>query len=261
VAVDARLTGHREAWIKKPALRAVYGDFHKRLLNACPPGRLLEIGSGSGHLRELASDIVSIDILPSPWVDFAADAHRLPFADSSFSGIVMIDVLHHLERPPEFFAEARRVLRPGGRLAMIEPAITPLSWLFYNFVHEEPVDLSADPLAVPEPNPDRDPFDANQAIPTLLFCRAAGRERFRKLFPELTLISREWLSLFAYPLTGGFQSWSLIPAAAIGPALRVESALSGVLGGLMAFRLFVVLEKEGATTSQAAAGPGTGTTV
>jgi SAM-dependent methyltransferase len=243
VTVDARLAGHRDAWIRKPSLRAVYGDFHKRLLNACPRGRLLEIGSGSGHLRDLAPDVVSIDILPSPWVDFVADAHRLPFADSSFSGMVMIDVLHHLERPTAFFAEATRVLRPGGRLAMIEPAITPLSWLFYNFVHEEPVDLSADPFASAEPDPGRDPFDANQAIPTLLFCRASGRERFAKLFPGLVLSSREWFSLFAYPLTGGFKPWSLIPAGAVAPMLRLEQALSPILGGLMAFRLFVVLER------------------
>jgi uncharacterized membrane protein YbhN (UPF0104 family)/SAM-dependent methyltransferase len=243
VTVDARLAGHREAWIRKPSLRAVYGDFHRRLLDACPPGRLLEIGSGSGHLRELASDIVSIDILPSPWVDLAADAHRLPFADSSFSGIVMIDVLHHLERPAEFFEEATRVLRPGGRIAMIEPAITPLSWLFYNFVHEEPVDLSADPLAPVRPDPNRDPFDANQAIPTLLFSRSRGRRQFDSTFPELRLVSREWFSLFAYPLTGGFQSWNLIPAATIAPMLALERVLSPVLGRLMAFRLFVAIEK------------------
>lgn len=243
VAVDARLAGHRDAWLRKPSLRAVYGDFHKRLLDACPPGRLLDIGSGSGHLSGLASDVVSIDILPSPWVDCVADAHRLPFSDGSFSGAVMIDVLHHLERPTEFFAEVARVLRPGGRLAMVEPAITPLSWLFYNFIHEEPVDLSADPFATADPDPDRDPFDANQAIPTLLFGRASGRRRFVERFPELALVSRERFSLFAYPLTGGFKAWSLIPAAAVAPMLRLEQVLSPILGDLMAFRLFIVLEK------------------
>lgn len=241
--VDPRLAEHRGAWHRKASLRAVYGDFHKRLLEACPRGRRLEIGSGSGHLKELAPDIVSIDILPSPWVDAVADAHRLPFADSCFSGVVMIDVLHHLERPAEFFSEAARVLLPGGRLAMIEPAITPLSWPFYHFVHEEPVDLSIDPFDLTERVQGRDPFDANQAIPTLLFCRASGRDRFRLLFPGLRILTREWVSLFAYPLTGGFRPWSLIPASAVAPMLRLERAISPVLGWLLAFRLFVVLER------------------
>lgn len=37
----------------------------------------------------------------------------------------MIDVLHHLAKPKLFFGEARRILEPGGRLIMIEPAVTP----------------------------------------------------------------------------------------------------------------------------------------
>jgi len=241
--VDSRLAEHREAWKRKASLRAVYGDFHERLLGACPDGRLLEIGSGSGHLKDIAPDIVSIDILPSPWVNAVADAHTLPFADSTFSGIAMIDVLHHLERPGEFLREAARVLRPGGRLAMIEPGITPLSWPFYYFVHEEPVDLAADPFAVTAPDLDRDPFDSNQAIPTLLFSRVNGRRRLGKQVPELELLTREWFSLFAYPLTGGFKPWSLIPASAVKPMLRLEKTLSPIIGWLLAFRVFVVLEK------------------
>jgi len=86
----------------------------------------------------------------------------------------MLDVLHHLERPVAFMREAARVLRPGARLAMIEPGITPLSWPFYNFLHQEPVILSQDPFAMTERRPDKDPFDSNQAIPTLLRFRSWG---------------------------------------------------------------------------------------
>jgi hypothetical protein len=47
----------------------------------------------------------------------------------------------------------------------------------------------------------------------------------------------------AYPLTGGFRPWSLIPAALVRPALRIESALAPVLGPLCAFRMLVVMER------------------
>jgi 2-polyprenyl-3-methyl-5-hydroxy-6-metoxy-1,4-benzoquinol methylase len=42
-----------------------------------------------------------------------------------------VDVLHHLEFPVVFFREAARVLRPGGRVLMVEPAITWGSSFFY----------------------------------------------------------------------------------------------------------------------------------
>jgi SAM-dependent methyltransferase len=54
-----------------------------------------------------------------------------PFAAASFDNIATFDVLHHLERPRLFFQEAERVLRLGGRIVMVEPAITPLNGLFY----------------------------------------------------------------------------------------------------------------------------------
>lgn len=45
-----------------------------------------------------------------------ADAGRLPFADASFAAVASNSVLEHLPRLEPVLAEARRVLRPGGRL-------------------------------------------------------------------------------------------------------------------------------------------------
>ena len=92
-----------------------------------------------------------------------------PSAISCFAGVVMLDVLHHLERPIEFLQEASRVLRPGGRLAMIEPAMTTLARRFYDRFHEEPVDMQADPFAPvadqSRPGPvRRQPGDSQSAV-------------------------------------------------------------------------------------------------
>src|SRR6202008_949349 len=97
----------------------------------------------------------------------------------------MVNVLHHIEHPLDFFREAARVLRVGGRIIAIEPAITPVSFAFYRFMHPEPVVMSADPLSSGAPDPARDPYDSNQAIPTLIATR--HRRRFGELIPQLRL--------------------------------------------------------------------------
>jgi SAM-dependent methyltransferase len=89
-------------------------------------------------VKDSRPDVITSDILSFPGIDVVADAHRLPFADQSFAGAVMLDVLHHLERPIEFLKEASRVLKPGGRLAMIEPAMTVVARRFYHHFHVEP---------------------------------------------------------------------------------------------------------------------------
>ncbi len=144
------------------------------------------------------------DILPAAWLDSVCDAHSLPFADACFDNIVMFDVLHHLQRPALFFAEASRVLRPGGRVVMLEPAITPISHVFYAKFHPEPVDMTEDPLSEGSIDPDRDPYDSNQGIPSLLFGNAARRSVFESRFPEFSIMTTQHLALFAYPLSGGF---------------------------------------------------------
>ncbi|MEU8617309.1 methyltransferase domain-containing protein [Streptomyces sp. NPDC048623] len=49
------------------------------------------------------------------------DAHRLPFPDRTFDGCRIERVLQHLADPATALKEVRRVLRPGGRLAVMEP--------------------------------------------------------------------------------------------------------------------------------------------
>ena len=178
-----------------------------------------------------------------PGIDVVADAHRLPFPDRSFSGIVMLDVLHHLERPIEFLNEAARLLNQGGRLAMMEPAMTTLGRWFYHNFHEEPVDMTADPYAPVTINPDRVPFDANQAIPTLLFGDATSRARLERTIPSLRVVNVDWQSLLAYPMSGGFQNWSLIPGVAVHPVLAFERRVPTAIRKHLAFRMMVVLER------------------
>jgi hypothetical protein len=83
--------------------------------------------------------------------------------------------------------------------------------------------------------------DSNQAIPTLLATR--DRERFDRLFPALRIASVQWFAFAAYPLSGGFQPWSLIGEGAARRMLRLERAVEPVLGRLAGFRMLLMIEK------------------
>jgi len=235
------LEEHRETWRKKPVLRAIYADFYQRILTACRPGRSLEIGGGFGNLKEYAPNVISTDIVASSGLDVIADAQALPFQDSSFDNIVAVDVLHHIERPQRFFSEAGRVLRPGGRIILVEPGVTVVSWIFYKLLHPEPLIVSANPFPEGPLDPLRKPFDANQAVPELIFGRYL--QCFESKFPALKLIRRERFSWLVYPLSGGFQPWSLIPKRLLKPLIAIEIKLAPLVVWLTAFRLFLVIEK------------------
>jgi SAM-dependent methyltransferase len=239
--VSEPLEGYREIWNRKPALRVVYDDSYDRIATACRPGLTIEIGGGIGNLKERLNDVVATDIQPASWLDCVADAQRLPFATGSAANIVMVDVLHHLEFPIMFFREAARVLRAGGRVLMVEPAITWGSTVFYRLFHHEPVRPSADALAEGIPYPGRNPYAGNQAIPTVLATRE--RDRFHRLFPALRVARVEWFALAAYPMSGGFRPWTLVGASVARRMLRIERAIEPVLGRFMAFRMMLIVEK------------------
>lgn len=103
--------------------------------------------------------------------------------------------------------------------------------------------MDADPFAPVAINPHRDPFDANQAIPTLLFATPAACRRVEKVIPSLRVRTVTWLSLFAYPMSGGFQSWSLMPAALVPAMLAFEEKVPELVRRQIAFRMMVVLER------------------
>jgi hypothetical protein len=101
--------------------------------------------------------------------------------------------------------------------------------------------LSDDPFGAEPLWPKGDPYQANDAIPTLMFGKSL--DRFTREFPMLVVLSRRWLNMFAYPLSGGFQAWSLLPTALAGSLIALEDRLAPALGWLFGFRMLVVIEK------------------
>jgi SAM-dependent methyltransferase len=221
-----RLAEHARIWKDKPELRLVYSVWFDALLSEAPPGsRVIEVGAGPGMFAEYARrrrpDLVWVatDLAPAPWNDAVTDAHSLPFRAGAADVVLGVDILHHLAHPRAFFAEAARILRPGGRLAIVEPWVTLLSFPIYRFFHPEDCARPADPWAPFAAAGDKDLFDGNAAIPQAIV-RATGAAEWSRLGlepPQTDLING-----FAYLLSLGFRPRSLLPMAAAPAALWID---------------------------------------
>jgi SAM-dependent methyltransferase len=239
-----RFERHRRAWDRNRALRSLNAELYLRAAGELPPpalGRRIELGSGPGFARAFIPDLELTDLVRGPWHDGEASAEALPFDDGSIGALMLFDVLHHLPSPRRFFEEAVRVLAPGGRIVMCEPYISPISYPVYKFLHEEPLDLGADPLALYAGSGVRDPFDANQAIPTLLFGRK--RPAFAEAFPALSIKRIQYMSGFSCPASGGFSHGPFLPWTLWSLLHRFDGWLPSSLMRWMAFRMLVVLER------------------
>lgn len=66
------------------------------------------------------------------------DALALPFPDSSFDAVIAAEILEHIPDDKGALAEAARVLRPGGRLAVTVPRYGPerVCWALSDAYHE-----------------------------------------------------------------------------------------------------------------------------
>jgi SAM-dependent methyltransferase len=87
------------------------------------------VGCGEGELaRHLPPGAwVGVDgstamLESAPEPHHHADASALPFADGEFPAVALLYVLYHLAEPRLALEEARRVLRPGGLLAVAAPS-------------------------------------------------------------------------------------------------------------------------------------------
>jgi SAM-dependent methyltransferase len=243
-SVLARFVALRQAWESNEPLRVLYRRWYARIREVLPArdlGPWIEIGSGPGFAREFIPELELSDIVKAPWHDRCVSADDLPFADASLGALVLFDVLHHLAAPARFFQEAVRVLRPGGRIVLCEPHISPLSSVVYRLFHPEPVDMRVRPLDE-HGAADKDPFASNQAISTLL-CREAGQRELERSFPALKLVRFERLAGLSYPATGGFSRPPLLPVGLWRILLAVEDRLPAAVYRLIGFRLLAVIER------------------
>jgi ubiquinone/menaquinone biosynthesis C-methylase UbiE/DNA-binding transcriptional ArsR family regulator len=138
----AYFTRHAEEWDTLRSLHSPDEPVESALLEslgAADCGALLDVGTGTGRIAELlaprASHVTAFDKSPEmlriararlqhlPQESVAlvqGDFAALPFADGAFDTVLFHQVLHYALEPEAVLAEAARVTRPGGRIAVVD---------------------------------------------------------------------------------------------------------------------------------------------
>jgi SAM-dependent methyltransferase len=107
--------------------------------------RLLDVGCGSAWLGHHFEHYTGVDVSAEAVAAARARGHEviqadveqpLPFADTSFDGAVLKDVLEHVLDPVAVVNEIRRVLVPGGRVFASSPDAQ--RWVWDDYTHRRP---------------------------------------------------------------------------------------------------------------------------
>lgn len=133
---------HAQDWDQLRSLHSPDQQVEQRLLQAlgtAPLGNVLDIGTGTGRMAEIfaprAESTVALDKsldmlrvaraklqhLPAGGVELVqGDFASLPFAAHRFDTVLLHQVLHFAQDPAAALAEAARVTKPGGQIAIVD---------------------------------------------------------------------------------------------------------------------------------------------
>lgn len=135
----------RGMWKSREKVTCVESTVLGSLLKEQNTSRVLDAGFGFGRLYDTimgnSKEYYAIDVNPESYGDFparsrekpffpiVANLYNIPFGYDTFSGVVMMRVHHHLEKPAEVLSQFWRIIRPGGFLIITfnpRPSISTL---------------------------------------------------------------------------------------------------------------------------------------
>ncbi len=144
-------------WDTIRALHVAEGTVERAILDAVGSRRfdsMLDLGTGTGRMLELLHGLYTRAIGIDASTDMLAvaranldragisnaqvrlgDINNLPFGRDAFDLVSVHQVLHYLDDPERALAEAARVLRPSGRLVVVDFAPHALEFLREKHAH------------------------------------------------------------------------------------------------------------------------------
>ncbi len=146
-----------QAWDRIRSLHVDEHEVERALVEAWPEGKvrdLLDIGTGTGRILQLFGPMIERGVgidLSHDMLAYAranlddgglmncqvrhGDMYRLALDDESFDAVTVHQVLHYADEPANVIFEATRVLRPQGRLVIVDFAPHQLEHLRAEHAH------------------------------------------------------------------------------------------------------------------------------
>lgn len=156
-AAQAYFQNHAAAWDEIRSYHAPEAAVEAAMLAALGPGPfdlIVDLGTGTGRILELFADRarrlagfdVNRDMLAHARARLAAsgvrnaqlrlgDIFNLPLENNVADAVVIHQVLHFLEEPGKAVAEAGRLLKPGGRLLIVDFAAHKIEAMRADYAH------------------------------------------------------------------------------------------------------------------------------
>lgn len=212
---------HRQIINSNKFLRRLYKDFYLELnVSGLPSGLLVELGSGSGFIKEIIPQVITSDVIGSPGIDRIFSATQMPFDDESVSAFLMFDVLHHIKDPEAALVEMQRCLKTNGRIIMIEPYNSLWGRFIYKNFHHENFDPKAGWFIEGKERLS----DANGALPWIIFVR--DRKIFEQKFPDFEIVRISPHTPLRYLLSGGLSHRQFVPTSFYSAVKFIEKIIS-----------------------------------
>jgi SAM-dependent methyltransferase len=237
------IQANRNHWQRKPLLGNIYRRFYELIKTRLQRGVSLELGSGIGQIKSFIPDCITSDLFPNPGIDRVESAYALSFEDGILNNIILFDVWHHLEYPGAALRECYRVLAPGGRVIIFEPAMGALPRAIYRLLHHEPLGFGESICWEPPVSFDlgNAPYFAAQARAWRIFHNG---ECSSKHLAGWRIIECTAWSDFAYLASGGFSKPALYPSFCLAWIEMLDRLLTRFHQATFAARMLVVLEKQ-----------------
>jgi len=235
----------RENIINNPGLRSYFSFLYKIVNQELEKfDSILEVGAGAAISEIfLEQRIVRTDILP--FNDFDVMGHcsmeNLPFKESQFDAVLAFDSIHHSEKPSKSILELLRVTREGGKIILVEPFVSPLSYLPYKMFHHE--DTSWDfrekgSIALSSRN--LNPAMGDQGVSRFIINQLSNWRSTN--FPKL-IVSITYLSPFSFFATGGVSSPLKTPKIFVNFLIQVETLIPNFIMKFLASRVILTITK------------------
>jgi SAM-dependent methyltransferase len=205
----------------------------------------VELAAGIGVARDYvrARSLLLTDLDEGDWLDVSrVDATATPFESKTFDFAIIQNGIHHLAHPVRVFAEAARILKPGGVLLVQDVKCSLLQRAVARLTQVEGYSYEVDVFdADAEISDPSNPWAANNAVPDLLFDDV---ERFHRHIPEFEIVRQRYSECLVFLNSGGVthKTFSVpLPRVLLRVLAGVDRVLIAVAPSVFALQRSVVL--------------------